>query len=268
MVMSTNTAVLFAIFTAAVIAFAWMPRADAALGIDFDQRISEEQMECVKSAGYDFGSVLGWHSYGSFENECPRNLRYMHRAGLSPADVYLLPCATMDASDQIETLISTLRQDNASYNTLWIGVQTGAANNCAWPPEHMRNCKYVGAMIAAGQNAFKTVGVVTSEFQWGSLMGESCTVGSNLDAPLWYSHYDRHPNFDDFRPFGGWETPYAKQYAATTLCEISCNLSYSNNQSLALPAAGGTAAAPTAPAAVSPDGLIAEPLTSEIANGD
>ncbi len=37
-----------------------------------------------------------------------------------------------------------------------------------------------------------------------------------------YAHYDNNPTFSDFSPFGGWATPYAKQYAGTsTFCSFS-----------------------------------------------
>jgi hypothetical protein len=57
--------------------------------------------------------------------------------------------------------------------------------------------------------------------------------GNNL--PLWYAHYQSppQPNFDDFSPFAGWSTPYAKQYAGdTTLCGMSVDLDYTPNSGL------------------------------------
>jgi hypothetical protein len=28
-----------------------------------------------------------------------------------------------------------------------------------------------------------------------------------------YAHYDNNPSFSDFKAFGGWSSPHAKQYA-------------------------------------------------------
>ena len=45
--------------------------------------------------------------------------------------------------------------------------------------------------------------------------------------PLWYAHYDNKPSFSDFSSFGGWTTPYAKQYQGDyTLCGFDVDLDY------------------------------------------
>jgi hypothetical protein len=47
------------------------------------------------------------------------------------------------------------------------------------------------------------------------------------DLPLWYAHYDGKASFSDFSSFGGWKTPYAKQYMGDyTLCSFDVDLNY------------------------------------------
>jgi len=57
------------------------------------------------------------------------------------------------------------------------------------------------------------VGVYTSKSQWDPIMGDSYSYAANKGLALWYAHYDNTPSFYDFVPFGGWTTPFAKQYA-------------------------------------------------------
>jgi hypothetical protein len=49
--------------------------------------------------------------------------------------------------------------------------------------------------------------------------------GSEL--PLWYAHYDNIASFNDFTAFGGWSTPYAKQFGGGTTCSTLADYNYS-----------------------------------------
>lgn len=64
-------------------------------------------------------------------------------------------------------------------------------------------------------------GVYSSSSQWSAIFGStSYSYGSNL--PLWYAHYDNSASFSDFKAFGGWTSPHAKQYAGdVTQCRYA-----------------------------------------------
>jgi hypothetical protein len=47
---------------------------------------------------------------------------------------------------------------------------------------------------------------------WNQIMGGADRCNKFMDHPLWYAHYDGVQNFSDFKPFGGWTKPYAKQF--------------------------------------------------------
>lgn len=62
---------------------------------------------------------------------------------------------------------------------------------------------------------------------WGQIFGGSDKCAKYGNLPLWYAHYDGVTSFSDFKPFGGWAKPYAKQYKGTTaLCNASVDLNY------------------------------------------
>lgn len=71
------------------------------------------------------------------------------------------------------------------------------------------------------------VGIYTGRWIWPTLTGNSEEF---KHLPLWYSHYDGQPNFDDWYngfAFGGWEHPAGKQYAGSVqLCGVNVDLNY------------------------------------------
>jgi len=69
-------------------------------------------------------------------------------------------------------------------------------------------------------------GIYSSASQWSAIFGSlSYSYGSSL--PLWYAHYDNNPSFSDFSSFGGWNTPWAKQYAGdATVCSMGVDKNY------------------------------------------
>lgn len=73
----------------------------------------------------------------------------------------------------------------------------------------------------------KKVGLYASAHMWDVIMGGGDRCHRFQQYPLWYAHYDGVINFSDFKPFGGWTKPYAKQYKGTTaLCNASIDLNY------------------------------------------
>lgn len=130
----------------------------------------------------------------------------------------MFPCPTCSAtaSSQLKTLLSYLNTtcDAGSWTgRIWLDIEgkeywTTTSANKAWYEELVNSCKTYGTRC----------GVYTSSSQWSSIFG-SATYSYGSDLPLWYAHYDNNPSFSDFAPFGGWITPYAKQYAGdVTLC--------------------------------------------------
>jgi len=86
----------------------------------------------------------------------------------------------------------------------WLG---SASSNQAWYKQLVDACTTYGV----------SCGVYSSASQWSAIFGSTSFVyGNNLQ--LWYAHYDNIPSFYDFSSFGGWTSPYAKQYGGGSVC--------------------------------------------------
>lgn len=104
---------------------------------------------------------------------------------------------------------------------IWLDIE-GAGY---WHADKNRNREFFNGLIRGIKSAGVKVGVYSSTYQWGSIMGNDFTAGSPY--PLWYAHYDNTPNFNDFRPFGGWTKPAIKQYAGDhTLCGVGVDKNF------------------------------------------
>jgi len=97
-------------------------------------------------------------------------------------------------------------------------------------------------------------------------MGSTYSAGSSM--PVWYPHYNNVQSLADWSAFGGWSTPYAKQWKGdTTICGVGADLNIKNaafNGPTAAPAAVSVlrAAAPTAATAASASSVTAAQLVA------
>ena len=179
------------------------------------------------------------------------NLNTAKSIGIPYRDVYMFPCPTCSASaaSQMQQLTSYLSANCASAfsGRVWLDIEgsqywySSTSTNKDWYEALVDSCKTYGV----------DCGVYSSSSQWSSIFGSSSySYGSskllsthlmifNLDLllstehssfvgnPLWYAHYDNKPSFSDFSSFGGWKTPYAKQYQGDyTLCGFDVDLDY------------------------------------------
>jgi hypothetical protein len=90
---------------------------------------------------------------------------------------------------------------------------------------HQANRGFYKELVDACKASPVKCGVYSSIYQWSSLFGSSYVYGNDL--PMWYAHYDGKPNFSDYKPYGGWVKPVAKQYSgSTSVCKMSVDLNY------------------------------------------
>jgi hypothetical protein len=110
---------------------------------------------------------------------------------------------------------------------IWLDIEgseywySSTSSNKAWYQNLVDSCKTYSV----------TCGVYSSYYQWEDLFGStSYSYGSSL--PLWYAHYDGSAEFSDFTSFGGWTTPYAKQFDGdTTMCSVSVDKNWASSWS-------------------------------------
>jgi len=199
----------------------------AVYGVDISQLASTSTFSCFKSNGLGtFTIPRGYRSSGSVDPNICANLQNAQSAGIAHREAYMFPCptCTASASSQMSSLVSTLKGCSAAWNSgrVWLDIEgsqywtTSTSSNQAWYKSLVDSCTTYGIRC----------GVYSSAVQWSAIFGStSFSYGSNL--PLWYAHYDNNPSFSDFSPFGGWKTPYAKQYAGdATVCSFGVDKNY------------------------------------------
>jgi len=159
---------------------------------------------------------------------CP-TLQHAQAAGIKIRDAYIFPDPTSSKSarTQVSELLNHLSSTckDAWSGRIWLDIEGSQywkgdyEANKAWYQEFHDSCGALGV----------SCGVYSSAVQWQSLFGStSYCYGSS--SPLWYAHYDGVASFSDFKPFGCWSTPYAKQYKGdATLCGMGVDENYSPN---------------------------------------
>lgn len=160
-------------------------------------------------------------TFSPARSESVPNIKAAQAAGLT-AGAYLFPCAGKPAADQVKATVAGL--SGVHIDRLWFDIETNPSTGCGWSSDHATNCAFMGELLSAGKSLGVTMGIYASEYMWSGIMGSDCTVGASY--ALWYAHYDNNPSFSDFTSFGGWHTPYAKQYNDNG---SACSASYDKN---------------------------------------
>jgi GH25 family lysozyme M1 (1,4-beta-N-acetylmuramidase) len=120
---------------------------------------------------------------------------------------------------------------------LWLDCEDDAAGLAPAQVEAL----IASAIEAAGATP---CGIYTGRWWWTPATGDSHRFSA---LPLWHAEYtgspDVWPNFDSFRPYGGWRRPAMWQFQGTTsLCGLGVDLDLVE----AVPAEGESAPAPEA----------------------
>jgi len=196
------------------------------MGVDLSQECLIDGFKCLSGKGFTHAIIRAWRSDGEPDPVGPHTIYNAWDGNMTKVDVYIFPCYSCgDPAGQIKYTIANLTSFNANYGTVWLDIE-GAQY---WDSNTASNADFFQKMVDQAGSLGLTIGVYTSESQWEPIMG-SYTGGK--DYPLWYAHYDNDPSVSDFSPFGGWSSPYMKQYAGTTsMCGCSVDLNYSPEDS-------------------------------------
>jgi len=194
------------------------------LGIDTASPLSANQWDCLHASNVTWAILRAWHSYGAFDSTALVNIERASAAGLALPDVYLFPCRGKAAQEQASGLVEAL--GGAHYGLVWLDIEYNPSHGCGWDAfDQASNCAYV-AHLANNLTALGVgVGVYTSRVEWANYtVGSGCTSAGSL--PLWYAHFDSRAACDDFSNFGGWTSPFAKQFTDKASSTIShCGVS-------------------------------------------
>jgi len=201
-------------------------------GVDVSELISTSSFTCLKNnnPSFDWVVMRAYRSTGSVDPNACNTLNNARSAGISVRDGYIFPCPTCGTtgSSQIAATVSNLKScASASWSgVLWLDIE----GTQYWSTSTTTNQNFFNSLVSGCNSQGIKCGVYTSSSQWSPIMGSSFNGGSAL--LLWYPHYQSppQPNFNDFASFGGWTSPFAKQYAGDdTLCSAGVDLNWTPN---------------------------------------
>ncbi len=185
-------------------------------GADVSSKLTAAQWAMLKARrAVAFGATRCYEGGGRVDPTAAANLAAMASAGIERREVYHFPCCRIG----VEQFDSTAT-GNGVY---WLDIETGD-----WPPSKAQCVDLIHAYVAAVKARVPRVGIYTSLYEWSLITGDSSEFA---DLPLWYAHYDGHPNFDDFRAAGprGWQAPTRKQFCGD---EQFAGIAYDGNVEL------------------------------------
>jgi hypothetical protein len=85
----------------AVLVCALVFSTNCTLGVDVSQLFSTSTYQCMKSNGFSFAVIRGYHSSGTIDTNVIQGLKNAKAAGLS-TDVYMFPCRGKSANAQVD----------------------------------------------------------------------------------------------------------------------------------------------------------------------
>jgi len=194
----------------------------AVTGADVSQAYGESALKCLKNAGVSWLIVRAFRSTGAIDTNAVNTIKAAHSAGISNVDVYMFPCPKCgDPAGQVQKAYDNLKEHGAKYTRFWFDIE----GTQYWHSNHTQNQQFFEKMVTRGRTLGLNMGVYTSASQWNPIMGSNYHGGKSF--PLWYAHYDNNPSFSDFKEFGGWTKPYAKQYSDKgNKCGVSYDINY------------------------------------------
>ena len=197
----------------------------ASYGVDMSTAVSTSSFSCLINNGYGgFMMVRGWCSTGRFDSASITSLNNAHAAGYSSqnTDVYFYPCLSCgNAAGQVDSFWNSVVANHMDFKRLWFDIEGD------WYSSQTSNRQFFEQMINEARAIGIVYGIYASTYYWSLIMGSGYVYSPAASSPLWYPHYDNNPSFYDFSSFGGWSSPYIKQYKGTTsLCSASVDLNY------------------------------------------
>ena len=111
------------------------------------------------------------------------------------------------------------------FDRFWISLKPNPNPGCSWPTDHKANCAYVQEVAKEIEYFKDKVGIETTVSFYREIFGiDGCDLSK---YPLIYRNDDQSPNFDDYKPFGGWDAPYGKVFQENvSLCDLTLNKVY------------------------------------------
>ncbi|ELP84877.1 lysozyme, putative [Entamoeba invadens IP1] len=196
----------------------------ASYGVDVSQPTSASSIQCLRNNGFTgFFICRAWCSPGYFDSNSVYTLQQAQSVGFvsDTSDVYFYPCLSCgNPEGQVVEFWNNVVANNMKFKRVWYDIEG------TWTSSVSTNRDFFERMMGKSISYGIASGVYASSYYWGNIFG-SYTYSNAGSVPLWYPHYDNWASFGDFGAFGGWSSPYMKQYRGdVSICSAGVDYNY------------------------------------------
>ena len=156
-----------------------------------------------------------YQGVGKVEPNFAKNIAHLKGKAVN-ISAYMTPSNKVTPEKQVAEVVAAIKNVTLTY--FWVSVE-----GSDWSMNHEDNVNFLKKLLAELAKVKLVVGIQTDMMRWGRIMGRSTADFSKY--PLWNIHQDNNPENTQFRPFGGWRAPKAKQYKGSAeRCGDTVNL--------------------------------------------
>ncbi|EKE40623.1 hypothetical protein ENUP19_0315G0012 [Entamoeba nuttalli] len=197
----------------------------ASYGVDIAESISTSSIKCLRDLGFNsFFIFRAWRSLGSFDPNAKSINENALAAGFSAKhiDAYFYPCFSCgDPAGQVKSFWNQVTSKKLKFERLWFDIEG------TWSSSKSSNRKFFESLTNEAAAIGIKSGIYASYYNWEDIVGLDYKFSRAGSWPIWYPHYDGKKTFSDFKSFGGWTSPYMKQYNGDmTACSHDVDYNY------------------------------------------
>ena len=197
----------------------------ATYGVDAVKALTSTNVNCLLNNYFDGFIILrSWKATGAFDSNIVTAYKNVVSKGFetSTIDTYFAPCYSGgNVAGQVSSVYSSLQSNSITVNRIWFNLDG------TWGSDVSTNKAFFEEMISQGISLGMNTGIYCDRTYWINKFGESYTYSQTSKVLLWYPNHNNVESFSDFVQFGGWTTPYMKQYTADQLlCTAMVSYNY------------------------------------------
>jgi len=177
--------------------------------------LTNETAKCFLDADKKFLLARTYFEIGKVDNNGVKNLRIAAEAGFDSVLPFVYPSMYVEPKQQIDAVAEALK--GMKFKVLWIDIDIKS-----WREFKNMNIETMKDLVNGYTKAGFNVGVIATRHKWEEAFGNWQLGG----YPLIYESLDGKPDFNDFRPFGGFKTPVGKHYVNKNLCGVTAQMVY------------------------------------------
>ena len=180
-----------------------------------NEKVSSKTVKCTIKAGYIGPYVRVFTSSGKIDPYAEENAKTIHHEGQSIIGI-MMPCLLCDPIAQVKTVLQLIKT-HPYIEGVFIDIDV-----VGWK-EQSFNRAFFETLINEFNSKF--FGTIATKERWEHIFGQDYSTPTM--AFLIYRSLNKEPNFNDFKPFGGWRSPNGKHYDANgDVCSKKMDLIY------------------------------------------